>query len=92
MAKSDMERQNVTDRLVRAGVKLTKEQMPGEIRIDPKSERLTQMMGFQTVRRIGQDGRLSKYCVVELPKGDPSVRGRPTDNIEYGISPIRIRR
>ena len=92
MGKLDIQRQNVTDRLVRAGVKLTKEQMPGEIRIDPKSVRLTQMMGFQTVRRIEQDGRLSNYYVVQLPTGDPSVRDRPTDNIEYGISPIKVRR
>lgn len=92
MAKSDLEIQNVTDRLVRAGVKLAKEQMPGEIRIDPKSVRLTQMMGFQTGRRIEQGGRLSKYYVVQLPSGDPSVRERPTDGIEYGISPMRIRR
>lgn len=92
MGKSDTAIQSITGRLVRAGVKLTKEQMPGEIRIDPKSVRLTQMMGFQTAQRIEQDGRLSKYYVVQLAKGDPSVRERATDDIEYGISPMRVRR
>lgn len=92
MGKSDIERQNVTDRLVRAGVRLTKEQIHGEIRIEPKSVRLTQMMGFETAQRIEQDGRLSKYYVVRLPSGDPAVRERPIDNIEYGVSPIKVRR
>lgn len=92
MGKLDTAIQSVTDRLVRAGVQLTKEQIYGEIRIEPKSVPLAQMTGFETAQRIEQDGRLSKYYVVQVPAGDPAVRDRPTDNVEYGISPIKVRR
>ena len=82
-----MENGNIIQRLERAGVKLL-EGPPGEIRVDLKSQRLTEMMGYPTARQISPDGGLSNFCVVKLPGGDPSVRARPTDGVEYGRSPI----
>ena len=84
-----MENQNIIDKLVHSGAKLL-EGPPGEIRVDLKSQRLVEMMGYSTVRPV-ESGVLSNFCVIQF-RNDPSVRPKPTENIEYGVSPIRVRR
>ena len=81
-----METQNVINRLRQAGVILL-EAPEGEIRIDLRSQRLTEMMGIQTARGM-VDGILNPYCVVSLARSDPSIHEKPTLGVEYGRSPM----
>ena len=88
MVKSSVEIQNHIDRLKNSGARLV-ESPPGEIRIDPRSQRLVEMMGYSLVRPLSPGGDLSNFYVVQLPN-DPNIRPKPTDGIEYGVSPIRV--
>ena len=64
----------------------------GEIRIDLRSQRLAEMMGYSLVRPLSPGGDLSNFYVVQLPN-DPNIRPKPIDGItNYGVSPIRMRR
>ena len=91
MVKSNVEIQNHIDRLRNSGARLV-ESPPGEIRIDLRSQRLAEMMGYSLVRSLSPGGGLSNFFVVQLPS-DPNVRPKPIDGItNYGVSPIRMRR
>ncbi len=62
-----------------------------EIRIDLKSQRLAEMMGFATERTISPEGRLNNFCVIQQRPYDLNVRPKPTVGVEYGRSPMTRR-